>query len=85
MRDDFRQYTPELLPKFIALFAEAERTSQYESVKPALQALEGLGTTLEDHLQLLLPVLMRLIGPGPTVGGEGACAERVHHLVCVHR
>lgn len=40
LRDDFRAYLPELLPKFIALFSEAERSSQYTAVFPALQTLE---------------------------------------------
>ena len=33
-------------------------------IKPALDALRALGTVLEDHLQLLLPALNRLISPG---------------------
>lgn len=37
-------------------------------VEPALASLEALGPALEDHLQLLLPALVRLICPG------------VHHL-----
>ncbi|KAK9806315.1 hypothetical protein WJX72_010074 [[Myrmecia] bisecta] len=64
LRDDMRMYLPDLLPKFVALFAEAERSGVYDMVRPALQALEALGTALEDHLQLLLPALVRLIHPG---------------------
>ncbi len=33
-------------------------------VKPALDAIRALGPVLEDHLQLLLPALNRLIVPG---------------------
>ena len=33
-------------------------------VKPALDAIRALGPVLEDHLQLLLPALNRLIAPG---------------------
>ena len=33
-------------------------------VKPALEAIRALGPVLEDHLQLLLPALNRLIVPG---------------------
>lgn len=40
LSDDFRAYLPELLPKFIALFSEAERSSQYTAVFPALSTLE---------------------------------------------
>ncbi len=35
-----------------------------EQVKPALDAIRALGPVLEDHLQLLLPALNRLIAPG---------------------
>ena len=61
LRDDFRAYLPELLPRFIGLFAEAERSGSYDQVPAALHALEALGGALEDHLQLLLPALVRLI------------------------
>ena len=32
LRDDFRAYLPELLPRFIGLFAEAERSGNYDQV-----------------------------------------------------
>ena len=64
LRDDMRAYLPDVLPKFIALFQEAEREGSYQMVQPALDALEALGPALEDHLQLLLPALVRLIPPG---------------------
>jgi hypothetical protein len=31
---------PELLPRLVALFVDAERNSSFDMVKPALQALE---------------------------------------------
>ena len=64
LRDDMRAYLPDVLPKFIALFQEAEREGSYQMVQPALDALEALGPALEDHLQLLLPALVLLIPPG---------------------
>lgn len=33
LRDDFRHYMPELLPKFVALLNEAERTSDFSLVR----------------------------------------------------
>lgn len=66
-----RAYLPELLPKFIALFQEAERDGSYQMVQPALDSLEALGPALEDHLQLLLPALVRLVPPG-------AILQRLH-------
>lgn len=64
LRDDLRAYLPEVLPKFTSLFQEAERENSYQMVQPALDALEALGPALEDHLQLLLPALARLVPPG---------------------
>lgn len=32
LRDDFRAYLPELLPRFIGLFGEAERSGNYDQV-----------------------------------------------------
>ena len=63
LRDDMRTYLPNLLPKFVALFGEAERGGGYELVRPALACLEALGLALEGHLPLLLPALTRLINP----------------------
>ena len=63
LRDDMRTYLPNLLPKFVALFGEAERGGGYELVRPALACLEALGSSLEGHLPLLLPALTRLINP----------------------
>ena len=59
-----RAYLPELLPRFTALVAEAERSGNYTPVRPALTALESLGGALEEHLQLMQPLLNRLISPG---------------------
>lgn len=64
LRDDMRVFLPELLPKFITLFQEAEREGSYQMVQSALDSLEALGPALEDHLQLLLPALVRLVPPG---------------------
>ena len=63
LRDDLRPHIPELLPRFVGLLIEAERTCSYDMVKPALAALEALGMALEDQLHLLMPSLMRLVSP----------------------
>jgi len=58
----------------VSLFGEAERTGDYQMVEPALASLEALGPALEDHLQLLLPALVRLICPGEhTAQQSGMC------------
>ncbi len=40
LSDDFRAYIPELLPRFVGLFVDAERTGNFAMVRPALTALE---------------------------------------------
>lgn len=64
LRDDMREALPRLLPKYIALLGDAERSSQYELVPRVLDTLEGLGPVLEEHLPVLLPALVRLMDPG---------------------
>ncbi|RMZ52908.1 hypothetical protein APUTEX25_001027, partial [Auxenochlorella protothecoides] len=64
LQDDFHTYMPDLLPMFVAVFDDAERTGDFAMIKPALEAIRSLGTVLESSLQLLLPVLVRLITPG---------------------
>ena len=59
LRDDFRAYVSELLPRFVSLLADAERTGVYDMVRPALCCLEALGSAVEEHLHLLLPSLVR--------------------------
>ena len=50
--------------QFVGLFSDCERSGNYELVKPALVALEALGSAIEEQLHLLLPALVRLINPG---------------------
>jgi hypothetical protein len=53
---------------------EAERSNNFDMVKPALHALEALGPAVEEHLHLLLPALVRLLGgPGVQVRCGGRC------------
>ncbi|PNH00404.1 Serine/threonine-protein kinase TOR, partial [Tetrabaena socialis] len=58
-----KQYVPELLPKFVAVFGEAERAGSWDLVRPALGALEALGGAVDDSLHLLLSSMVRLISP----------------------
>ncbi len=73
-----RAYLPNLLPKFVALFAEAERGGGYELVRPALACLEALGSALEGHLPLLLPALTRLINPSAPLLPYHLCERRTY-------
>jgi FKBP12-rapamycin complex-associated protein len=84
LRDDLRPHVPELLPRFVGLFADAERSGVYEMVRPALGALEALGSALENQLHLLLPALMRLASPwvsGPPLDIRRAVLRSLKRLL----
>ncbi|KDD76204.1 FAT domain-containing protein, partial [Helicosporidium sp. ATCC 50920] len=83
LRDDFHSYMPDLLPRFVVLFDESERTGDFAMVSAALDAIKAFGPVLEDSLQLLLPVLVRIIMPGASlapVGVQEECLESMQEL-----
>jgi FKBP12-rapamycin complex-associated protein len=57
LRDDLRPHVPELLPRFVGLFVETERSGVFDMVRPALGALEV------RHAVLARPARVRA-GPG---------------------
>jgi hypothetical protein len=67
LRDDLRPHMPELLPRLVALFVDAERTGNFEMVKPGLEVLEVrlcravLARMLYSVLCGLLPCLHGLL------------------------
>jgi hypothetical protein len=75
LRDDMRTHLPTLLPKYIALLGEAERSGVYNLVPPTLRTLECLEAALEEHMQLLLPALVHLMDPGKA-RRRGMCSAR---------
>ena len=64
LKEDFKVYVPELLPRFSQIFSDAERLGNYDLIKPVLSCLEALSPSIEGHLHLLLPSLLRLLGQG---------------------
>lgn len=63
LNDEFRVYLRELLPRCVAVLTEAERTSDYKKVPPVLHTFEVLGGSVDEHMYLLLPALVRLFRP----------------------
>lgn len=63
LNDEFRTYLPEILPRFIQALNDAERNSDYTFVPPILHTLEVFGGNLDEHMNLLLPALIRLFQP----------------------
>jgi FKBP12-rapamycin complex-associated protein len=64
LHDEFRLYMPDILPLCVGALAEAERKGDYESVGHVLHALEVFSSSVEEHLHLVLPALVRLFQPG---------------------
>jgi len=64
LRDEFRAYLPELLPRIVAVLADAERSGRYAAVPYVLRALETFGSGVDEHLHLVLPSIVRLFKPG---------------------
>ncbi|XP_009796203.2 serine/threonine-protein kinase TOR isoform X3 [Nicotiana sylvestris] len=60
LNDEFRKYLADILPCCIQVLTDAERFSDYTYVIPILHTLEVFGGTLDEHMHLLLPALIRL-------------------------
>ncbi|CDY46271.1 BnaC05g50600D [Brassica napus] len=60
LNDEFRTYLPVILPCFIQVLGDAERCNDYICVPDILHTLEVFGGTLDEHMHLLLPALIRL-------------------------
>ncbi|KAL1192594.1 Serine/threonine-protein kinase TOR [Cardamine amara subsp. amara] len=60
LNDEFRTYLPVILPCFIQVLGDAERFNDYIYVPDILHTLEVFGGTLDEHMHLLLPALIRL-------------------------
>ncbi|ABO93925.1 predicted protein [Ostreococcus lucimarinus CCE9901] len=63
LNDEFRRSLPMIVPRIVSSLAEAERLRRYDSVPYILHALETFGTSLNDHLYLILPTLVRIFKP----------------------
>ncbi|KAL2621813.1 hypothetical protein R1flu_002018 [Riccia fluitans] len=63
LNDEFRTYLPEILPRCVQVLSDAERTENFAYVPPVLHTFEVFGGTLDEHMHLLLPALVRLFRP----------------------
>ncbi|XP_077223933.1 target of rapamycin isoform X2 [Tasmannia lanceolata] len=60
LNDEFRTYLPLILPCCIQVLSDAERCNDYTYVFDILHTLEVFGGTLDEHMHLLFPALIRL-------------------------
>ncbi|KAL1564547.1 non-specific serine/threonine protein kinase [Salvia divinorum] len=72
LNDEFRTHLPFILPSCIQVLSDAERFKDYTYVINILRTLEVFGGTLDEHMHLLLPALIRIFKANASV--EVRCA-----------
>ncbi|KAB2095069.1 hypothetical protein ES319_A01G009900v1 [Gossypium barbadense] len=84
LNDEFRKYLPAILPCCIQVLSDAERCNDYTYVLDILHTLEVFGGTLDEHMHLLLPALIRLFKVDGSVEIRRAAIRTLTRLIpCV--
>ncbi|KAI3962253.1 hypothetical protein MKX01_030803, partial [Papaver californicum] len=84
LNDEFRTYLPAILPRCIQVLSDAERCNDYCHVPDILHTLEVFGGTLDEHMHLLLPALIRLFKVDALVDIRRAAIKTLTRLIpCV--
>ncbi|KAJ1388343.1 Tetratricopeptide-like helical domain superfamily [Sesbania bispinosa] len=81
LNDEFRTYLPVILPGCIQVISDAERCSDYTYVLDILHTLEVFGGTLDEHMHLLLPALIRLFKVDASVDIRRAAIKTLTRLI----
>ncbi|CAI9104219.1 OLC1v1002849C2 [Oldenlandia corymbosa var. corymbosa] len=84
LNDEFRTYLPVILPCCIQVLSDAERFNDYTYVLGILHTIEVFGGTLDEHMHLLLPALIRLFKVDASVDVRRAAIKTLTRLIpCV--
>jgi FKBP12-rapamycin complex-associated protein len=84
LNDEFRTHLPIILPSCIQLLSDSERYNDYTYVPDILHTLEVFGGTLDEHMHLLLPALIRLFKVNASVEVRRAAIRTLTRLIpCV--
>ncbi|KAG5122941.1 hypothetical protein JHK82_029678 [Glycine max] len=81
LNDEFRTYLPVILPGCIQVLSDAERCNDYTYVLDILHTLEVFGGTLDEHMHLLLPALIRLFKVDASVDIRRAAIKTLTSLI----
>ncbi|XP_034226738.1 serine/threonine-protein kinase TOR isoform X3 [Prunus dulcis] len=81
LNDEFRTYLPDILPCCIQVLSDAERYNDYTYVLDILRTLEVFGGTLDEHMHLLLPALIRLFKVDASVDIRRAAIKTLTKLI----
>ncbi|KAK1369657.1 Serine/threonine-protein kinase TOR [Heracleum sosnowskyi] len=81
LNDEFRTYLPVILPCCIQVLSDAERCNDYTYVNDILHTLEVFGGTLDEHMHLLLPALIRLFKVDASVDIRRSAIKTLTRLI----
>lgn len=81
LNDEFRTYLPLILPSCIQVLSDAERCNDYTYVLDILHTFEVFGGTLDEHMHLLLPALIRLFKVDASVAIRRAAFKTLTRLI----
>ncbi|KAH9655482.1 serine/threonine-protein kinase TOR [Citrus sinensis] len=81
LNDEFRTHLPVILPCCIQVLSDAERCNDYTYVLDILHTLEVFGGTLDEHMHLLLPALIRLFKVDAPVDIRRAAIKTLTRLI----
>ncbi|KAK1436478.1 hypothetical protein QVD17_02258 [Tagetes erecta] len=81
LNDEFRRYLPVILPCCIQVLSDAERCNDYTYVRDILRTLEVFGGTLDEHMHLLLPALIRLFKVDASIDIRRAAIKTLIRLI----
>ncbi|XP_024933499.1 serine/threonine-protein kinase TOR isoform X2 [Ziziphus jujuba] len=81
LNDEFRTYLPVILPCCIQVLSDSERYNNYTYVLDILRTLEVFGGTLDEHMHLLLPALIRLFKVDASVEIRRAAIKTLTRLI----
>ncbi|CAN6544525.1 unnamed protein product [Malus baccata var. baccata] len=81
LNDEFRTHLLDILPCCIQVLSDAERYNDYTYVLDILHTLEVFGGTLDEHMHLLLPALIRLFKVDASVDIRRAAIKTLTKLI----
>ncbi|KAK2992262.1 hypothetical protein RJ640_017725, partial [Escallonia rubra] len=81
INDEFGKYLPTILQSCIQVLSDAERCNDYTYVRDILHTLEVLGGTLDEHMHLFLPSLIRLFKVDASVDIRRAAIKTLTRLI----
>ncbi|KAL2490207.1 Serine/threonine-protein kinase TOR [Abeliophyllum distichum] len=80
LNDEFRTHLPIILPSCIQVLNDAEQFNDYTCVIDILHTLEVFGGTLDEHMHLLFPALIRCFKVDASVDVRTCCYQNADKI-----